>query len=656
MHFGGDPGAIGRPITLNMASYTVVGVFDPDIPIPILDQEPAFWIAQSPDDPVSRGAGGRVKVIARLRPGVEWSAAEGELASIQEVYQQGRPSGQRSEGVIIQTLREDRASAILPTLKLATLAVGTLLLIACSNVAGLLLNRTLERGHEIAVRLSLGASRFRVIRHLLTENFLLWMLGAGLGIISSYLAIGWLVGASPFGAEELPAPDRITIDFRALWFCCGVTLLTALIFGSLGACQGARLNLADGLKHGGRGAASVGPTHFWRSLLVATQVALSVSLLVSAALLVTSFAQLNRQRLGFEPEGLVTFKVTLPEAICVHHGKRLQFHDTLVRQLSALPGVEVASTTSAPPLGGIITVPFAIEGRALTADAGQTWAGLQSVHTDYFRAMGIQVVRGREFGSQDNEHGDPVVMINETLARKFFPAEDPLGRRIRHAGKDQPWMRIIGIVSDVKHAGLDWEYLPETFMPYRQVPGSYVRLLAANLFVAIRSEAGGSPNQALVRSTVNALGPNMPIVDFMTGERLVSASAARARFRAILIVALSSIAFLLTIVGLYGLLSQAVTQRRREFAIRLALGASPTSIVILVERRGILLASVGAALGVGAAYASVRLFKSLLFGVSPSDPLVIWGVAGLMIAVAATVSLPPSFRAVRVNLLKALNE
>jgi putative ABC transport system permease protein len=654
--FGGDPAIIDTSITLNGLAHTVVGILPFETSLPILEQEPTLWTLLKPDDPELVQRAGRVAVLGRLRADVTAPLAQSELATIQGEFQKQQPAAQRAEGVIVRRLQEDRAETIRPTLLLVTGAVGALLLISCANVASLLLGRSLQRTREMAVRAAMGASRARLGRQLVTELTVLWSLGGALGVALGAAGIRWFATSNPFRAEELPAQTGIGIDARAVAFACAVTLVTAVMFGVLSALQGARLNLVESLKATGRGSTLTRSTQRWRTLLVGAEMSLSVLLLAGAGLLITSLARLGSQPLGFQPEGVLTFTIQLPQHEYPTDTQRIQFHRALLARLRALPGVESVGTTSARPLGGIVAAPFTADGPPPPSEGPPVWSGQQVVDSDYFRAMRIPVLRGRAFDDRDTERGEPVVIINETLARKYFPGQDPVGHRIKHGTPAQnvAWMRIIGVVKDVKHAGLEWEVLPETFVPYSQVSGPYAKVVAKDIVVALRSHGELLSQQSAIRGTVWSIDQHLPIVDLNTAAHLVSESADRPRFRTWLVTAFATIALLLASVGLYGVLSQAVVHRQREFGIRMALGATRTTVLRLVLGQGMRLAAVGAAVGIVAILTAARVVASVLYGVSANDPRILTGVVALMLLVAALASVIPARRATGIDPLVAL--
>jgi putative ABC transport system permease protein len=571
---------------------------------------------------------------------------------MQRSFQKQQAAAQRADGVIVRPLQADRAETIRPTLLVVAGAIGAFMLIACANVAGLWLGRLLQRTREIAVRASLGASRGRLIRQMVTEITLLWSLGGILGVALGMLAVKWLAVRRPFRPDEFPAHAAIAIDGRTILFACAVTLATAVVFGASSALQGSRLNLSETLKSGGRGSSSTRSTHRWRSILVTAEVAASVLLLAGAALLVTSLQRLGSQSLGFQPEHVLIFKLQLPQREYATDVQRIQFQRALLARLRALPGIEAVGATSARPLSGIVAAPITVDGSTQSLTGPPPWSGQQAIDSDYFRAAGMAVLEGRPFDATDSERSEPVVIVNQTFARKYFPHEDAIERRVKHgtAAQNVPWMRVVGVVNDVKHAGLEWDVLPETFVPYTQVSGAYAKVIARDINVVVR----GAADLSAIRSAVWSSDSQLPIVDVTTADDAVSASADRPRFRTWLVSLFAIVALTLASIGLYGVLSQAVLQRQQEFGIRIALGATRSDIVRDVLRRGMLLAAVGAAGGVVATLAAGRIVGSLLYGVRADDIRIVLGVVAAVLAVATIASLVPARRATAVDPLVAL--
>jgi putative ABC transport system permease protein len=650
--FSSSPAIVGQTVVLNGIAHTVVGVMSPESQLPVLDQPPVLWTLLKPDDPELSQQAGRLAVVGRLRKGSNVSLVESELVAIQSTFQTQQAAGQRADGVIVQALQQDRAEALRPTLLLVAGAIAAFLLIACANVGGLWLGRLLQRTREMAVRASLGASRGRLIRQLTAEITLLWSLGGILGVVLGALAVKWLDIRRPFGPEEFPAQAHLAIDSRGILFALVVTLVTALLFGVLSAFQGSRLNLSDALKSGGRGSSSTRSTHSWRNLLVTAEMATSVLLLAGAALLVTSLERLGSQPLGFETDHILIFKLQLPQREYASDPQRINFQRSLLARLRTLPGVDRAGATSARPLGGIVAAPVTVEGSTQSVDGPPPWSGQQAVDADYFHAMGITVLRGRPFEETDSEQSEPVVVINQTFARKYFPGKDPIGQRLKHGTvtQNRPSMRVVGLVNDVKHAGLEWDFLPETFVPFAQLSGAYARVIAKDINVVIRGRA----DLATIRQVVWSMDPQLPVFDVRSAEDLVSASADRPKFRTSVVSAFAIIALLLASVGLYGVLAQAVLQRQQEFGIRIALGARPTDVIRQVLYQGISLAGIGAACGVVATLALGRIVGTVLYGVRADDFRILTGVVTTMLLVATMASLVPATRATTSDPLVAL--
>ena len=645
--FEGRSNVVGESITLDGLSHVVVGVLPAGAQLPAIGGEPLFWMVPTSADLAQSGS--VVAVIGRLRSGVQPRAAEAELAAIQQQMPIPRANDQRSQGVIVRSIQEDRAVLIRSTLNVAFGAALCLLLVACVNVAGLLLGRGHERQREMALRATLGASRWRLIRQLVSEQLVLWAPAGVAGIFVGAIGLSWFVNANPFRPDELGPTHGFSIDARAVVFTFAITWLTAMIFGLWPAVAASRVTFSSALNRGGRGASATRSTQRTRSLLVVAEVALSVMVLTCAGLLIVSFGRLSQQSLGLNSEHLLTFRLRLPLSDYKDDARRQQFHDALLHELRALRGVAAAGTTSARPLGTIPVGPFRISGQ-LVPDAARV--GFQAVDPDYFKTVGMALVRGRGFDTRDSVRTERVVIINETFARKYFTV-DPVGRRFRSAVEGSPWLTIVGVVGDVKHAGLDWDVLPEVFLPYSQMTGILGDLFGREIFGMVRTRSAAEL-QPEIRTVVSRLDPGLPVVGMMRFEDVVEDAVARPRFRTAVIGSFASLALLLAAVGIYGVLSQSVIQRQREFGIRMALGATSHEILAGVLGRGLALSSVGALAGTVAALALGQVVQSMLFGVSARDPLILSGVALLMLLVTVVASVVPARRASSVDPVVAL--
>jgi putative ABC transport system permease protein len=633
--FGTRPDVVGTTIEIDGVSHTIVGVLPPETGLPRFGGERLVWIPLS-----TAGDDVPVHAVGRLHAGVAASDATAELAGIQQRVEDERGVRPRAAGVIVQSMQQSRTEAVGTTL--AALFGGSLLLliIACANVGTLTLTRLIERRHELAVRASLGATRSRLLRQMVTEHLVLWTVAGAAGLALAGLGLRWLSTAERF-AGAIPSVDVIAIDARVALFACGITLLTALLFASLPSLRAAQRSPVRALREDGTAVSSSRRAHGWRQLLVVCQVGLSTVLACGACLLAVSLAKLTSQPLGFAAAELLTFNLQLPALQYPDQAARSRFRRELLQRLRALPGVEAVATTSAVPLGTIVVGPVRVEAAELASEP--QWAAFQAVDAGYFETAGIAVLAGRALAASDGPTDERVVVVNETLANKHFNGQDPLGRRI-------DGLRIVGVVADVKHAGLDFEYLPELFVPYEQVADDATAgALGASIFAVLRVPDAFAPTEHVLRDTVSAIDPDLPILERRSGEQLVAASASRAQLQATVMVAIAVLAVLLSAIGLYAALAQLVAQRRKEFGIRMAIGATPAHVLETVCRYGVVLGALGVCGGVAAALALARSVQSLLFGISAFDPAVLLGVALLMLGVAVAAAAVPAWRATRLS-------
>jgi predicted permease len=645
--FGGRSDIVGQSMTLDGVAHVVVGVLRAEAELPTLGGEPALWSVLTSTDAAAQ-SGSVVAAIGRLKPGVQPSAAEEELKAIQQRVPRADARGGKSEGVLVRSLQDERAQLLRPTLNVGFGAALCLLLVACVNVAGLLLGRGQERQREMAVRAALGASRLRLIRQLVSEQIVLWAPSGVAGILVGAVGLRWFVSVNPFRPDELGLIHGLSIDARAIVFTVVITWLTALIFGVWPALSTSRVNFSSALNSAGRLSTAPRSNQRARNLLIVAQVALSVTVLAGATLLAVSFGRLSSQSLGLDSVQLLTFRLQLPLESYRQDARRWQFHHGLVIALRALPGVAAAGTTSARPLGAIPVAPFHINGQVVAEDAR---VGFQAVDPDYFETAGIPLLQGRGFDTRDSDRTERVALINATLARKYFVG-NPVGQQIGST-VEGAWSTIVGVVGDVKHAGLDWEVLPEVFVPYSQTTGVLGDLLGRDIFGMVRVR-NATRMEKEIRTVVSSLDPGLPVVELMGFEDVIDDSAARPRFRTAVIGSFATISLLLAAVGIYGLLSQFVVQRQREFGIRLALGATKREILRQVVSRGLGLSVVGVIVGLVTALAIGRLMQSMLFGVSSRDPVILCGVALLMLFVASAASFVPARRASGIDPIVAL--
>jgi putative ABC transport system permease protein len=642
--FNSRPDVVGEPLELDGSVYTIVGVLPPEAAA-VLEPTALVWIAL--DRAIVAQGDVAVRVVGRLAPGVGADTAISQLAAMQRAVEQERGFTPPARGVVVRSVQQKRGELFGTTL--IALFGGALLLvtIAAANVGTLMLTRLVERRHEFAVRASLGASRWRVGRQVLTEHVVLWAVGGGAGLVLGELALRAVARAYPLAAA---ATGAIAIDGRVILFALGVTLLTALVFGLLPALESAERNPVLSLREDGTAVSAVGRSRRWRRSLVVAQVALSTVLASGACLLALSLFNLTSQPLGFRPDELRTFRVQLPVRDYPNQSVRREFRQRLLAELRALPGVESVATTSAPPLGTIIVGPIGIEGDAIPDEL--LWAAMQAIDHDYFAAAGTALLVGRAFSAADDVNGERVAIVNAAFVTKYFDGRDPLDRRVAlgsTGGEAQP-LRIVGVVEDVKHAGLDYEYFPEIFMPYEQVADGPASLaLGADIYAVLRVPDAFAPAESAVRSIVGRIDPDLPIMDLRTGAELVAWSAEGAEVRAGVMAGIAALAVLLSGVGLYAVLSQAVAQRRKELGIRMALGATSASLVQAVCRDGVALSALGVAGGALAALALAQYMRSLLYGVSAFEPLVLVGVTAFMLVVALLAAALPGWRATKLS-------
>jgi putative ABC transport system permease protein len=647
--FGGDPNVIGRAVTLDHTnSYTVVGVMPPQVSFP---GESEFWY------PETTTAQGRhdmrsLNVIARLKPGVTWQTAENELQLIHKQLQQQQADDYKDWAVWSQPLHDSVVGKVRPTLLMLLGAVGFVLLIACANVANLLLVRAAARQKEIAVRAALGAGRLRLIRQLLTESSLLAGLGGALGLLLAYGAVRALIVLNP---PNVPRLSQINLDGRVLAFTFITTLLVGLLFGLAPALHASKPDVNQALKEGfvqssGRRWLSVfGLRGFGlREALVVVQTALALVLLVGAGLLIKSFVKLQQVELGFEPHNAIVLTLTPPFNQLPKRASAIPYYQRLIDELKTVPGVSaVALGTAAPTQGAYMSSAMIVAGRPLPAerDAQQTFVNV--VSSDYFRALGNSLKQGRLFTDAENESTPLVAVINETLSRAYFPNENPLGQRIALRGDPDELREIVGIVADINQFGLDKEHKPTFYVPFRQQDA-----VAMNLVV--RTAADPAALLPALRARILAADKFTAITRVRTLEDLVSASVAQPRFYALLLALFAAIALTLAVVGIYGVMAYAVSRRTHEIGIRMALGAEAGRIQRLIVGQGMLLIGMGIAVGLIAARMLTRVLTDLLFGVKPTDPVTFALIAGVLTGAALLACWIPARRAARVDPLVAL--
>ncbi|HVG31969.1 MAG TPA: ABC transporter permease [Pyrinomonadaceae bacterium] len=645
--FAANPNLIGQQITLNGVSRTVIGIMPQGFGFPLEARKTEFWVPLNPTSETNKERGAHyLLMIARLKQGVQLAQAQAEMATIARRLEQQYPDKNTGRGVNIISMYENVVGHIRPALLILLGAVGFVLLIACANVANLLLARAASRQKEIAIRSALGANRLRIIRQLLTESVLLSVMGGFLGLLLALWGLDLLVAVMP---ADLPRIKEIGLDARVLSFTLLVSVLTGIIFGLVPALQSSRQDLNETLKEGGRGSSEGIGRNRVRSLLVVSQIALSMVLLVGAGLLIRSFRQLQNINPGFDPHRVMTATIGLPDAKYHEESQMAAFFQQTLQRAAGLPGVESVGAVSPLPLSGDMAQNLLIvEGRPPLKPGERLITNSRVVSADYFRAMGIPLIKGRTLTEQDNRNAPRVVVINETLARKYFPNEEPLGKRIEVTIADDNMAEIVGIVGDVKHMTLDAEAGPESYFSYQQIPNSYMTLVA-------RAKSGDPASLAPgLRQAVEQVDRDQPLSDVRTMEQLLADSLARRRFNMLLLGLFSAVALLLAAVGIFGVMNYSVSQRTHEIGIRMALGAQPRDVLKMVVGQGMTLAFIGVLIGLVAAFALTRLMSSLLYGVTATDPLTYVAVALALSAVALLASFIPARRATRVDPIEAL--
>jgi putative ABC transport system permease protein len=650
-HFAGSADVLDKSITLDNKSYTIIGVLPADYQLLVPSDvyvpfEP--WAKTLPDD---RNWHPGITAVGRLRTGVTMAQAQSEMKIIAGNLAQEYPIYDTGMGADVTSMRDRLVSNVRPALLVMLAAVGLVLLIACGNIANLLLARATGRRQEIAVRTAMGASRRRIVRQLLTESSLLALAGAAAGVLLAWGSIAWLLR---LGGTALPNVSPVTVDSRVLLFAAALAVLSGVLFGLAPAFQTASIDLRNALNEATRGATSSRAQRHVRSALIVAEVGLALFLLVGAGLLLRSFERLASQLPGFRPENLLVADIPLSQNAYPNSVERMEFFDRLLEKLRAAPGVRtVGAATTLPVAGTGSAIHFNIEGRAPKSPHDYVIIGYCPVTAGSLETLGVPLLRGRFVTQSDTEKAPYVAVINQAAVRQYFPDVDPIGRRIQLGAipdASVPWMEVVGIVGDLKQ-DLARDPKAEMYVPVRQ-GDSLLPVFAVS--VVMRTERDPLGEASALRSVVRDINPNQPVVRVRTMEENISGSVGMPRFRATLLAIFAGAALVLAVVGLYGLMVYTVNQRVHEIGIRVALGADRGDVLRMVIAQGLKLAIAGVLVGVLSSLALGRMLSGFLYGVSPTDPMTILGVAALLIFVTLLASYLPAKRATRVDPMVAL--
>ncbi|HXF41285.1 MAG TPA: ABC transporter permease [Blastocatellia bacterium] len=641
--FAADPEVLSRTIKLNDKVYTIVGVMPPKFAYPETDTDIWIPMAFDADDRQAYGAH-YLSVLGRLNPGATIEQARADMSGIAESLAEQHPDMKRGWTVNVVSMLDYAVSDTRPALLVLLGAVAFVLLIACANVANLMLARGAGRQKEIAIRTALGSSRWRIARQLLTESVLLAVVGGAAGLLLAVWGVAALLAVAP---KDLPRLNDVSIDTRVLLFTIGITLLTGLVFGLIPALQTSKPDLNKALKETGRGVSEGIQRHRLRNALVVAELALSLMLLIGGGLLIRSFWRLQHVNPGFNTASALTIPIALPRMKYAKPSQKNAFFSALVDKVSQLPGAETVAIGNVLPIVNDFILGVVVEGEQPALDTERPKTRYSAVSPGYFKAMGIPVIAGRTFTQFDKADAKRVVVINQTMAARLFPNGDAIGKRIHITMGEQVFREIVGIVGDVKHKGLDKATLSQTYEPFAQEPSS-----SANLVV--RTSVPPASLVGAIRSEVLSLDRDQPIGEVKTLDQIVSESVGQQRFTMILMCTFAAVAFVLAAVGLYGVMSYSVAQRTHEIGVRMALGAKQTDVLRMVVRQVAGLTLGGIALGLGAAFAVTRLMAKLLFEVNAVDPLTFAAVAVFLAAVAMAASFIPARRATKVDPMVAL--
>jgi putative ABC transport system permease protein len=650
-HFGGDPGIVGHDINLDGQPYLVAGVMPSNFQFPDFAKmwTPMAWTDQ---ERAVRGEHHSI-VIARLKPGVDLNQAQAEMNTISDRLQQQYPDDDKGWGAVVVPMQQDLVSDVRSALLVLLGAVAFVLLIACVNVANLALAKTFSRQKEIAIRTALGATSARILRQILTETVLLALSGGALGLAFAHFAVRFIVA---FLADKLPQSVEVGLDSKVLIFTAIISVVTGIVAGVLPAWRLTRRDVNEALKQGlGRTDADAGG-HRTRSVLVVSEVALSLMLLIGAGLMIRSFQNLRNVNPGFDSRHVLTMSVVISRAKFLSPDQAISFFDRVLQRVRSLPGVESAAVIDNIPLTGGSHQPIAIEGRPVVPMSEQPEVDVRLVSAGYMSALHIPTLRGRGLGDTDVAGRPAVVLVSESMARQFWPGEDPVGKRLTLTFFPEAIREVVGVVGDVKLDSLD-EIRPSATLYF---PLDQVSVPAAGgwrsfpMTLVVRSRSGSGELASSVSNAVHEVDRGIPLVDISTMDELVENSLSQQRFNMLLLGAFAALALLLAAVGIYSVLSYSVKRSVREIGIRLALGAPVGEVLRMVVFEAMKPTLLGVAIGTAGALALGRVLSSLIFGVRPTDPVTFIAVAALLAAVALVASIVPAYRATKVDPMVAL--
>ena len=642
--FGGDPAILGKKITMNAEAYDVIGIMPSSLRFPeIWQQKAEYWVPIDLEAPAWKKERGNhwMWVIARMKPAVTIEQASADMQTVSHQLEQQYPN--TNAGVIakVRSMKDELTHRLRPALIVLFAAVGFLLLIACVNVVNLLLARAISREREIAVRMAVGSSRWRVVRQLLTESVMLFLIGGGAGLAVGWGALRILLAAAPSG--YIPSVMNVALDPTVFAFAFLVAFLAGALGGLAPAIQSSRTDLQEALKEGGRSASS--PHHRARSVLTSGEIALALIMLIGSGLAIRSLVRLLGVDAGFDADHVLTSRISLPETAYSKNDQTSAFYQQLLDRIRALPGVVAAAGGTELPLEGGSNGVVYIEGQPLPKNM---WSSplveSDGVTPDFFRTLRIPMLKGRDFTWADAKDAPRVAIINEAMAKRFWPNEDPVGRRFSQGYEHPKWITVVGVVGDVREFGLDEAPIPEAFYPDH----------SQDLSLVIRTATPPLDSLTAVRAAAHELDKSVPLYRVRELSQIVSESSGQQRFVALLLTLLASVALALAAIGIYGVVAYSVASRQHEIGIRMALGAKRADVMKLVLRQGLTLALVGVVVGVPAAFALTRFLRSLLFEIKPTDAVTYAVVSLTLIGVAALASYIPARRATKVDPMVAL--